>query len=287
MDQEQLKSIITTETNETIHSLKNINDGWDNQVLEINDELIFRFTRREETRKQHIKELKLLPILNNRLSLKVPNPIYHRINGEPPYYMAYKRIAGEPLTKEASKKLDQDYLIETLTNFLNELQDTPISLFKQVPVYTSETWRNQYHELYHQVMEKIAPMLEPSTIEAITEAFDVPLNEHDFFDYIPALIHRDLTSDHILHHGDQITGVIDWGDACFGDPAFDLTGFIMDYDSRLVKGLTDALEVPSHCLNRTQFYARISVFHGALYMKEIGDQKRLQDKLDQISKSFT
>ena len=287
MDHEQLKTIITTETSETIHSLKTINDGWDNQVIEINDELIFRFTRREETRKQHIKELELLPLLNERLTLKVPKPIYSRIYGKPPHYMAYKRIPGEPLTKEAAKNLNQDYLIETFSNFLSELQDTPISLFSQIPVYIAEEWRNQYHDLLNQVMEKIAPMLEPSTVKAIIKVFDNPLNEPNFFDYVPTLIHRDLTSEHILYSGDRITGVIDWGDACFGDPAFDLAGFLMDYDSTLVEKLIDTLNVPAHCLERAQFYARISVFHGALYMKEIGDEKRLQDKLNQIKRAFT
>ncbi|MFW6109688.1 MAG: aminoglycoside phosphotransferase family protein [archaeon] len=287
MDQDQLKTIIYTETNETIQSLNIINDGWDNQVIEINNELIFRFTRREETRKQHIKELELLPILNERLTLKVPNPIYARTNGKPPHYMAYKRIPGEPLTRKAAKSLNQDYLIETICNFLSELQDTPISLFSQVPVYTGEEWRDKYRELFSQVIEKITPMLETSTVEAIAEVFDEPLNASDFFDYVPTLIHRDLTSEHILYSGDQITGVIDWGDACFGDPAFDLTGFIMDYDSTLVENLIDALKVPAHYLKRAQFYARISVFHGALYMKEIGDEKRLQDKLNQIKSAFT
>lgn len=287
MDQEQLKTIITTETNQTIHSLKTINDGWDNQVLEINNDIIFRFTRREETRKQHIKELDLLPILNKRLTLKVPNPIYSRIDGKPPHYMAYKRILGEPLTRQAAKNLNPDYLIKTLSIFLSELQDTPISLFCQIPVYTSKEWRNQYRELLRQVMEKIAPILETSTVETITDFFDNPLNAPDFYDYLPTLIHRDLTSEHILYSGDRITGVIDWGDACFGDPAFDLTGFIMDYDSKLVEKLIDTLEVPAHCIDRAQFYARISVFHEALYMKTIGDEKRLQDKLNQIKRAFT
>jgi len=287
VDQEQLKTIIQTETNETIHSLTTINTGWDNQVIEVNNELIFRFTRREETRKQHIKELDLLPILNERISLKIPNPIYLRVDGDPPHYMAYKRIPGEPLTRQAAKNLDQGYVIETLPSFLSELQDTPVSLFSQVPVYTGNEWRSQYHELLSQVMVRIAPMLGTSTVEAINAVFDVPLNTADFFDYIPTLIHRDLTSEHILYSGDQITGVIDWGDACFGDPAFDLAGFILDYDSKLVQSLFEILEVPEHCVERAQFYASISVFHGALYMEEIGDEKRLHEKLDQIKREFT
>jgi len=281
-----LIKLIKDETGITVNKHKTILDGWDNQVIEINNEIIFRFTRREETTKQHIKELDLLPVLNERLTLQVPNPIYSRTQGEPPHYMAYKRILGDPLTREAAGKLDQDYLVETITNFLSELQDTPISLFTKVPVYNGEEWRKQYRNLYNQVMEKIAPMLELNIVEAIEKSFESPLNEPDFFDYIPSLIHRDLTSDHILYSGNKITGVIDWGDACVGDPAFDLTGFIMDYDPKLVKRITDTLEVPDHCLERTLFYAKVSPFYGCLYGIETRDDERIKQGLVRINREF-
>jgi aminoglycoside 2''-phosphotransferase len=287
MDIDQLLGVIRDETGVVVDCYETILDGWDNTVIKVNDELIFRFTRREETRKQHIKELNLLPVLNQRLTLSIPRPIYSRTNGKPPYYMAYKYIPGEPLTRETALKIDQDYLVETITDFLCELQDTPISLFKQVPVYTSEEWSNQYRDLYDQVVSKINPMLETSTVEAISVAFNEALNIHGFFDYTPTLIHRDLTSDHILYSGNKITGVIDWGDSCFGDPAFDLTGFILDYDAKLVKKITDALETPEHFLNRTLFYAKAASFYGCLYGLETGDDKQIKRGITQIKKTFT
>lgn len=129
-------------------------------------------------------------------------------------------------------------------------------------------------------------MLEPNIVEFIDESFDAPLNESGFFDYIPSLIHRDLTSDHILYSGDKITGVIDWGDSCIGDPAFDLTGFFMDYSPKLVKKITDILEVPEHCLDRTRFYAKVSAFYGCIYGLKTKDEERIQRGLIQIKKAF-
>ena len=157
MEKDRLIKIIETETNEQIKTIKIINQGWDNQVVEINNELIFRFTRRKETQREHIKELELLPILHKRLTLKVPNPTYSRVKGDPPYYMAYKRIEGEQLTREKANKLDQDYLINTITRLLSELRSTPKSLFKEVPVYTPDSWRSQYQYLYNQIKKKNLP----------------------------------------------------------------------------------------------------------------------------------
>ncbi len=38
----------------------------------------------------------------------------------------------------------------------------------------------------------------------------------------PRLVHGDLGPEHIRVVGDAVTGVIDWGDCCVGDPALDL-----------------------------------------------------------------
>ena len=38
----------------------------------------------------------------------------------------------------------------------------------------------------------------------------------------PRLVHGDLGLDHIRVTEDDVTGVIDWGDSCVGDPALDL-----------------------------------------------------------------
>ena len=286
MESERFIQLITEETGIPVQSHRIILDGWDNHVLEVNNDTIFRFTRRTETQVQHIKELELLPYLNNKLSLKVPKPIHWRTQGKPPFYMAYKRIDGEPLTREEASQIDTDYLVESFANLLSELQDTPISLFKQVPVYTNEVWRTQYFELYNQILDKIAPRLDETIVESIKTIFDEPLNKSNYFDFIPALIHRDLTSDHILNKDREITGVIDWGDACFGDPAFDLAGFIMDYDPNLVTQLIETLDVPEHCLKRARFYAKISPFYECLYGLETGDEKIINTGLMKIRKKI-
>jgi aminoglycoside 2''-phosphotransferase len=282
VEKDRLIKIIETETNEQIKTIKIINQGWDNQVVEINNELIFRFTRRKETQRQHIKELELLPILHKRLTLKVPNPTYSRVKGDPPYYMAYKRIEGEQLTREKANKIDQEYLINTITRLLSELRSTPKSLFKEVPVYTPDSWRSQYQYLYNQIKKKIFPKLPTTTRRTIEETFKTPLNNPDFFNFIPSLIHRDLTSDHIFYANDRITGIIDWGEACYGDPAFDLTGFTIEYENELVEKIIESLDTPDHYLNRSNFYAKVSPFYEILYGIETGDKTRINFGLKKI-----
>lgn len=37
------------------------------------------------------------------------------------------------------------------------------------------------------------------------------------------LIHGDFTVDNVMVHNGKITGIIDWGDGCYGDPRYDVT----------------------------------------------------------------
>lgn len=37
------------------------------------------------------------------------------------------------------------------------------------------------------------------------------------------LAHCDFTVDNVMVHYGKITGIIDWGDGCYGDPRYDVT----------------------------------------------------------------
>ncbi len=285
MDNLDLLRIIAEETGIVVDNHETILDGWDNKVIKINNEYIYRFTRRETTQIQHIKEIDLLPVLNKSLTLQVPNPIHWRTSGKPPYYMAYKMISGEPLTKQAMRQLDQSYVTDTLGGFIKQLQAVNPNQFKHVPIYRPHDWLDQYQSLYKQVNEKLFPRLQSSTNTSIKRTFKTVLDT-EYFHFTPTLIHRDLTSDHIMYEGSTIIGFIDWGDACFGDPAFDLTGFIMDYDAELVKQLTDTLEVPKRFLDRSLFYSKVSSFYGCLYGLDDGNENIVNSGLEKIKNVF-
>ena len=118
MNPQELVQIIQRDTGLDVESSNLLLDGWDNIVLEVNDAFIFRFTRRREILEQHTKELELLPLLREHLTLQVPEPIYHQTD-DPPYYMAYMKIPGNPITK----RFDVNKIIQTMTQFIQELQE--------------------------------------------------------------------------------------------------------------------------------------------------------------------
>src|SRR5512136_1197094 len=80
-----------------VTDIKPIQQGWDSYTLEVNHELIFRFSTRTNVEDQYKKEAWLLPKLTRRLRLKVPEPLFVKLTPPPPLFIGYKIIPGSPL----------------------------------------------------------------------------------------------------------------------------------------------------------------------------------------------
>jgi len=51
--------------------------------------------------------------------------------------------------------------------------------------------------------------------------------------WTPVFIHGDLHIEHVFVDGDEVTGIIDWSEACQGDPLFDLASLTLANEERL------------------------------------------------------
>jgi aminoglycoside 2''-phosphotransferase len=124
--------------------------------------------------------------------------------------------------------------------------------------------------------------------DRVKESFKSYLEEPRNFSFEPSLIHDDLSSDHILHDSKEhvITGVIDWGDSVFGDPAFDYTGLLNDYGFEFSQLVLKLVGHPPEYLDRAYFYSTLIPLYRALYYIEIGERDNLEDSLKTIATVF-
>lgn len=279
MNTQELLEVIERDTGIDVVSHRLLLDGWDNLVLEVNDEFIFRFTRRPEILEQHIKELELLPLLNEHLTLRVPDSIHHQTETQP-YYIAYRKIPGKPITRS----FDIEVFTKTLTQFLMELQSIDTSGLKKTPRYTITTWKQEYLELHNRITLDIYPKLSSDLRAMITNEFN--RFQETLLEFNPVLCHRDLGLEHIMESGGLITGVIDWGDSCIGDPAFDLTGLLMGFGEDAARCISDNLDFPPDYLERARFYSKVSPFFECIYGIDIDDEAHIKTGLEKINKAF-
>ena len=204
--------------------------GWDNIVLDVNGEYIFRFPRFRESEKNLRKEIRLLPVLSKYLSTRIPKYefVWKGNRGSPHWFAGYRRIDGIPVTIGAFRKAWTRKLAVDLGGFLNELhsREIPRSKLKDVPLYKPKDWVKLHRLLYRRVKRIVYPILDRDT-RRLTEAFwERLLEESRDVAFDPTLIHGDLTDRNILFdpRRQKLTGILDWSGPLFSDPAYDFAG---------------------------------------------------------------
>jgi aminoglycoside 2''-phosphotransferase len=281
----QLISLIHRHTPFKVAEYRLLLEGWDNVVLLANGSHVFRFTRRPDVAKQLRKEAQLLPTLSEYLTLLVPAPEYVWMDGDPPYFMGYRAIPGEQLRASHMTDSNRGRVASSLAVFLTQLQGVPLGeVGDLVPRYTGGDWKGLYLGLREDAERRVTPRLLPETASRLLSDFDSYLGEPANFRFRPRLIHRDLSSDHILYDpatGD-LTGIIDWGDSCAGDPAFDYTGLLADYGPVFTRDVQRLKADPDEYVERAWFYARHMGIYQVQYGLDVGDETHVEAGLRQL-----
>jgi aminoglycoside 2''-phosphotransferase len=273
MDQTELLTLIESETTVRVKKHRFLLNGWDNVVVEVNDTMIFRFTRREEIQKQFLKEIELLPVLRGNLTLKVPLPIHTRTDKNP-FFMSYKKLEGVPL-KSFHVYNYLENVSTSLGIFLSELHRIKGDKLNRIDYLDPSAWKTQYQVLFNRNIWR-----------RINYVFNSYLRDPENFIFEPVLCHRDFSGEHILQVIGNLIGVIDWGDACYGDPAFDLTGLYADYGRSFAENIIRRIELTVSYMERCEFYVKVIPFYEALSGLDTGNNDRLENGLKRIKSVF-
>lgn len=211
--------------------------GDDNLVVVLDSTWVVRFPRNQEYRARFVAELNLLQRIATLSPLAVP--IYERVASDRSFG-AYRMIVGREMTPEVFAVMTPQVRRETLAAlaaFLSALHALPAQTIAQPDGLIARTWTgDQFAALYRGMRRAKIARVVSDTMLARFDAF------HDAFESLqtgPArLVHGDVSDDHILvdEAATHITGIIDFSDASFGDPAIDFA-----YAWRWGEGHLDAI----------------------------------------------
>jgi aminoglycoside phosphotransferase (APT) family kinase protein len=202
--------------------------GWDNTVYLVNQAWAFRFPRREMALMLMETEFKLLDSLAPRLALGIPVP---RFKGQPSPdfewpFAGYSLVPGQTACGAQLSNQQREDMVLPLADMLKTLHRFPQeeALALDLPLDR---------------MKKVDLALRrPQIFERLEQAQALGLLSHlspwqPFLAGLPAetpperpscLVHGDLYIRHlVVDAAGGLTGVIDWGDAHWGDPACDLS----------------------------------------------------------------
>ncbi|MFM1791364.1 MAG: hypothetical protein RLZZ526_1691, partial [Actinomycetota bacterium] len=116
-------------------ALAPFNNGWDNDIWALGDDLLVRLPRREVAAQLVLNEQRVLPVLSPRLSLAVPVPVHAGVphGGYPWHWSVVPRFAGTRAVE--STLVDPEADAVRLARFLRGLHttapgDSPTNVFR-------------------------------------------------------------------------------------------------------------------------------------------------------------
>ncbi|TCS93880.1 phosphotransferase [Hazenella coriacea] len=237
--QKYIQSIETT-FSLSITNIKEIQEGWDFVVIEVNSEWMFRFPRRASGLQQLKKEIAILPLVDSVLPVQVPRYEYIHLDSNQPYG-GYKKINGTPLSNVSLNTFNPNRFALQIGRCLTALHTINYSDSRSnlLEIWPPEKWQSQYQKDYERLEHEGFPLISPHVRRQLQVKWKEFLSQPQFFSFQPCFIHKDLTENHLLLNGEQLSGIIDWGDACVGDPALDFAGlesfFGNSFTSQLIK----------------------------------------------------
>lgn len=244
--------------------------GWDNDVLIVNKDVVFRFPKTLEIRKKVLKEASILKLLKTKDPLvRIPN--YELVYRDGEFVgVTYSYLKGSSLSEckedNIHDNLDNAVLIG---DFLTKLHTIDLSEIGDIGrIHTDAYWDN----LYKSVKDHILPNINRSIQKEVEDLFEqflcadqVPIN---------TIIHGDLTTSNIIYNHEEnvINGVIDFTDTQWGDPAFDFAGLYWSYGPGFTKEVLASYrteEDKESLFERVQsFYGLQPIFHNVLFAIE-------------------
>jgi aminoglycoside 2''-phosphotransferase len=237
----EIRKIIQDELSDFfISSMKKIGEGDNSIAFLINENIIFRFPKSDEARINIKKEVAALAIIAPHLNLPIPNFQYVSKQQK---FIGHPIIHGENLSIKLYHSLNENFQLKiqkSIAIFLNKLHHIDLSSVTDCKLDVMD-YKEEYSTDLESAKKLIYPKLPSFQQERIRQIFTSHFSNKINFNYTPALIHNDFSTDHILYEKttNEISGIIDFGDLAIGDPDYDLLylydSFGVDFINALLK----------------------------------------------------
>lgn len=231
VSEDVIKSQLLKQCRITVESLSLIGEGWDNVVYLVNKKWIFRFPRRFEAVDLISKEILILPLLAKHLPLEIPNPVFigHK-NSQIPAFYGHELIKGLPGSAVSLNENEYHQAAIDLGRFLKilhglKVDDLGLSGKDFVRGFDRSDYLNS-KRIFDERLKKVSMHFD---LKKYLPKFDEICQQASTYKPKKAtLIHGDMYHRHLIFDENRLSGVIDWGDCCLGDPVGDL-GIIFQF----------------------------------------------------------
>jgi aminoglycoside 2''-phosphotransferase len=277
----------------SVHSIACNDQGQNNHIIEVNGEWIFKFPRHEGAARVMKRECSLLRAIAPYIhGLQIPVP-----EVPVPEFSVHRKIQGTSMSRAQFDLLshsEQLAAARQIAAFLRELHSVPeyLLLSECIPLSTAD--KAYWQDFLRRMEIHVFPHIRPDAAAEIRTAFSRFLGNSVNFQFTPVLVHGDLGAVNIIYeksdgHSDsagRVSGVIDFGQTCLGDPAADIASLICprsfgDGFADLLRQVWEEDVDFDILLARARFYISTFALQDALFGAEYGDEEAFQDGISQ------
>jgi len=222
-----------------------LGEGWTAKAYRVNDDLVFKFPKRSAEWEELDREITFLAYARPFLPVPVAEHLYQiRTSGGAPHgYAVYRNLPGDNLAVDDLSDSARAEVAKTLARFLHALHDMTESREIE-PILRQEHERAVSEQYFRDAQEKVAPRLTDVERRCLSNLFNRYLEDPGNFPVMSRIIHADLSAQHILYADGSVTGILDWGDVCLGDPDYDFSYLYGDLGEAFVRDV--ALQYGHH-----------------------------------------
>ena len=210
-------------------SARLLGEGFDNSVWAVEETWAFRFPRRAVAVRLVDRELSVLPKVGQLLPIPVPTPTFRGRESDlfPRPFFGHRILLGVEPADARLTDIDRVRLGAAIARFLQvlhapETRDV-VDAERSLPLDPNRRADMPFRiAKTREWLDRLADLPSESRAEAeriIGDAEQLAPSSAE------ALVHGDLHTRHVLVDQGELSGVIDWGDVCVGDPAIDLPFF--------------------------------------------------------------
>ena len=275
---------------DSIQPLRALGDGFSSIAVETAGGIVFRIPKNKDAGQRFAKEARILPQLNQLLSISIPNPQVHiaKAEGLPFGAIGYPKLVGQPLVWELVANANLSLLAEQIANFLIELHGLVPTAIEGLPTSSPEDQQTQYSTLWNAVKTSLEYDLSTTEYLHIVAWWEHFLSNEKLFEGERAVIHGDLWYENLL--GDEglkrLVGVLDWENMAINDPALDFVpqfylgdDFAQNVMAHYKQG---GGKVEAKLLTRIAYLRIVREFEGLFYAIKYEDVAEYRDAIEKI-----
>lgn len=203
----------------TIARIATLGEGLGNVAFEVNGTYVFRFPKAQVDMVDLQRELLVLPVVRTHSTLRVPQPEFVPKDRS---YVGYRKLPGRILMNAAEDISARGRAVigRQLGAFLSSIHQIPAGALDSSAVRRESLCLEDCLASARDDYAKARTGIPTQYVPAVERFLDTPPRA-ETWSGDSVFSHNDLGSEHILLQNGVVSGIIDWADTAFTDPAYD------------------------------------------------------------------